>query len=259
MPLLLPSLALLVLALASGGGAGAAAQVVPTTVPKIINSFCDFNRDFQLDSSGAMIGGELNYTLCMDVKSKSYAITCIKGVRCPPGPDTAKVVYTGAGASYNVDWSGKCTKKACPACDPPDGMPFSFLLLDDDSRGVATRVGSTTLEGVEVDHYAHVRGPGMVMNWYTRNVSTAADQPKQLVRNAFNHRSVAARPLGLPRSPRSLTHRARGSPSSSPSCRLLLPLPPPRLCTLVSSVHDICCRTKLRLHVNVAAHGHRTT
>jgi|EP01046_Picozoa_sp_COSAG06_P027189 hypothetical protein len=243
MPLLLPSLALLALALASGGG-GAAAQVVPTTVPKIINSFCDFNRDFQLDSSGAMIGGELNYTLCMDVKSKSYAITCIKGVRCPPGPDTAKVVYTGAGASYNVDWSGKCTKKACPACDPPDGMPFSFLLLDDDSRGVARRVGSTTLEGVEVDHYTHVRGPGMIMNWYTRNVSTAADQPKQLVRNAFNHRSVAARPLGLPRPPRILTHSARGSPSPAP---LLVDC-----CFLC--LHPACTRWSRPRHLNLLPH-----
>ena len=42
--------------------------------------------------------------------------------------------------TYTVDYSGACTKRACPSlpsCDPPDGMPFSFLLLDDDTRGVA--------------------------------------------------------------------------------------------------------------------------
>lgn len=167
----------------------ATAQVVPETVPKMIDSFCDFNRDFQLSASSAL-EQEFNYTLCMDVETKSYSITCFQGVPCPPGPNIAKAVYTGSGITYNVDWSGKCKKVACPAstCDPPDGMPFSFILLDDDQRGVAKRVGSTTLDGSEVDHYMHVRGPGMVMNWYTRNVSTAADQPKQLVRNSFNHR-----------------------------------------------------------------------
>jgi hypothetical protein len=169
--------------------AGAATQVQPDVVPKMINSFCDSNRDFQLDASGTMVQ-EFNYTLCMDVKSKSYAITCAKGVPCPSGPNVAQSIYTGTGITYDVDWVGNCTKKPCPPgqCDPPDGMPFSFILLDDDQRGVAKRVGSTMLDGVEVDHFVHVRGPGMVMNWYTRNVSTAADQPKQLVRNAFNHR-----------------------------------------------------------------------
>ena len=100
----------------------------------------------------------LNYTLCMDVPSKSYEITCVRGVPCPPGPDIARAVYTGSGTTYNVDWSGKCTKVACPpnVCDPPAGMPFSFILLDDDQRGVAVRVGSTTLDHVEVDHYRSV-------------------------------------------------------------------------------------------------------
>ena len=94
------------------------------------------------DLSGGALGSRLNYTLCMDVAKSSYSITCIKGTPCPPGQDVAKAVYAGDGETYNVDWSGKCTKVACPhpRCDPPDGMPFSFLLLDDDSRGVAKRV-----------------------------------------------------------------------------------------------------------------------
>ena len=94
------------------------------------------------DLSGGALGSRLNYTLCMDVAKSSYSITCIKGTPCPPGQDVAKAVYAGDGETYNVDWSGACTKVACPhpRCDPPDGMPFSFLLLDDDSRGVAKRV-----------------------------------------------------------------------------------------------------------------------
>ena len=46
----------------------ASGQVVPVTVPKMIDSFCDFNRDFQLSASGALLQ-EFNYTLCMDVSS----------------------------------------------------------------------------------------------------------------------------------------------------------------------------------------------
>jgi hypothetical protein len=173
-------------------------QIVPTTMPKIIDTFCSFSRDFRLDSSGAIIQGtEQNYTLCMDVKSKSYSITCQAGAPCPAGPNTAKVVYTGTGTSYNLDWSGTCTTKPCQGCDPPAAKPFSFLLLDDDSRGVATHAGSSTLDdGVEVDHYAHARGPGMIMNWYTRNVSAGTDQPKQLVRNSFNY-SVPGQSAGV--------------------------------------------------------------
>lgn len=88
-------------------------------------------------------------------------------MECPSGPDVAKVVYTG-GVTYSIDWSGACKKTKCPSlpqCDPPDGMPFSFLLIDDDSRGVAVKIGSSTIDGVFVDHWQHVRGPGMVMNW----------------------------------------------------------------------------------------------
>jgi hypothetical protein len=39
-------------------------------------------------------------------------------------------------------------------------MPFSFLLLDDDSRGIAQRVGPTTLDGLAVEHWQHLRVPG---------------------------------------------------------------------------------------------------
>ena len=80
------------------------AQVVPDVVPKMINSFCDLNHDFQLDASGAMLQ-EFNYTLCMDVKSKSYALTCMQGVPCPSGPNVAQSIYTGSGTRTTLtEW-----------------------------------------------------------------------------------------------------------------------------------------------------------
>jgi hypothetical protein len=170
-----------------------------SSLPKIIDSFCTFSRDFKLDPSGAVMqGSAMNYSLCVDVKSKSHSITCVKGVPCgghPWGPDTAKVVYTGTGTSYTVDWSGRCTERPCQFCDPPNAVPFSFLVIDDDSRGVATRVGSITLDEIEVDHYAHARGPGMTMNWYMRNVSSSSssssseESKQQLVRNVYERSS----------------------------------------------------------------------
>lgn len=166
-----------------------AAAQIPIT-PPIINSFCDSQLDFQTDPSGAVIAEALNYTLCMDVTAKSFSMECRKDSRCPSGPNLHKAVYSG-GVTYNVDWDGTCTKKPCPnlaECDPPNGMPFSFLILDDDSRGIAQRIGTAVIDGVAVDHWQHVRGVGMVMNWFLRNISTAPSEPKALVRNAFNHR-----------------------------------------------------------------------
>ena len=96
----------------------------------------------------------------MDVKSKSYSLTCIQGTPCPPGPNVQTSIYTGANTIYNLDWTGKCTKQTCaPAgsCDPPDGMPFEFILLDNDARGMATRIGTAEIDGLAVDHYQHIR------------------------------------------------------------------------------------------------------
>jgi hypothetical protein len=111
----------------------ARAQINP--LPTIANDFCDSQRDFQTDVAGNILpNGELNYTLCMSVKTKSYSITCTKGVRCPPGPDVAHIVYTD-GVSYSIDWAGTCTRKPCQnlaqcdvrgvrngACSPGCGM-----------------------------------------------------------------------------------------------------------------------------------------
>ena len=171
---------------------------IPIQPVKIISTFCDNQQDFQTDESGKQVGKLMNYTLCMDVSQKSFLMECSQGMPCPAGPDMAKTVYTG-GTSYIVDFEGKCTSHKCanlPNCDPPDGMPFSFLLLDDDSRGVARRIGTAVIAGVAVDQWQHERGPGMVMNWFLRNISTSPDEPKMLFRNSFNH-SGAGGPAGL--------------------------------------------------------------
>lgn len=162
---------------------------IPVQPISIVQSFCDTNKDFQFDGSGSPVGPVMNYTLCIDVTQKAFAMICTKDQPCPGGPQSAHQVYTN-GVAYIVDYEGKCVKKPCPnraQCDPPDAIPFSFLLLDDDSRGVATRVGSTTIDGLAVDQWTHRRSPTQVMNWYVRNLSTSADEPKQLVRNTFNH------------------------------------------------------------------------
>ena len=46
---------------------------------------------------------------------------------------------------------------ALGSCDPPDGMPFEFILLDNDARGMATRIGTAEIDGLAVDHYQHIR------------------------------------------------------------------------------------------------------
>ena len=142
------ALQLLLLLLAVVGPCGCSAQI--DILPRVVDSFCDQNRDFQTDSSGSVLSKAFNYTLCMDVGTKSWSMVCTQAHPCPSGPDAALTVYTG-GVSYSVDYAGKCTKHPCQnlaQCDPPDGMPFSFLLLDDDSRGVASRVGTVTLDGL---------------------------------------------------------------------------------------------------------------
>jgi hypothetical protein len=147
------------------------------------------NLDYQTDASGAMQPNPFNYTLCIDVTRKSNSMTCSKGVACPGGADVAHSVYTG-GITYTVDFEGKCTKKPCTpasACAPPDAIPFSFILLDDDARGIAEKVGTATIDGVLTDHYTHQRGPGALMNWYLRNVTGGPGGPMQLVRNNYSH------------------------------------------------------------------------
>eukprot|EP01079_Euglenida_sp_SAG-EU17-18_P007410 gene7410-1325_t len=184
---------------------------LPTTL-RCVRTWWAPSQDYQ----GGEGGPVFNYTLCMDVSRKASAMKCQQGVPCPAGPDTAHVVYTG-GINYEVSWNGSCTKHTCQprsACDPPDGIPFSFIVLDDDSRGTAVKatphwaplvhygsaalalnlcVGTTTIDDIKVDHYQHVRGPGMVMNWYLNVVSTTSSR---IVRNSFNH-SIPGQPAGI--------------------------------------------------------------
>ena len=166
--------------------APAALPQVPVQPVAVVSSFCDNSFDRTSDASNKTIGQPFNYTLCMDVAQKATSMICYQGQPCPGGPNVATQLYTG-GMVYIVDHTGKCTKKPCQTCDPPNALPFSFLLIDDDSRGVATRVGSTTIDGVAVDHWSHKRTPTEAMNWYLRNLSTAPNEPKQLVRTTFAH------------------------------------------------------------------------
>ena len=66
------------------------------------------------------------------------------------------------GVMYSVTHDGNCTARACPSCAPPQGMPFSFLLIDgaggDTTRGVATYQGKANVDGQQMDHWAHDRG-----------------------------------------------------------------------------------------------------
>ena len=71
---------------------------------------------------------------------RRVTILCFQG-----GPDLDHSVFSGS-VLYDVDFAGACVAKPCPACAPPNGMPFSFLIIDgangDTSRGVATYNGT---------------------------------------------------------------------------------------------------------------------
>lgn len=142
-------------------------------IPNVTQSFCDNNVDFSLDASGAPVGANFSYRLCMDVGKAASRMECTQGVPCPGGPDLALTVFTD-GIQYSVTHDGNCTAKACPGCAPPAGMPFSFLLIDgadgDTSRGVAAYQGTTQMDGQTVDHFMHDRGQVAAgfgkMHWY---------------------------------------------------------------------------------------------
>lgn len=181
------------MALLLGAAHLAAAQI--DILPKVEDSFCDQNRDFQTDESGKLLPTVFNYTLCMDVASASWSMACTQDHPCPNGKDAKLSVYT-AGVSYVLGFDGTCTKHPCPnlaQCNPPSGMPFSFLELDNDARGIASLVGQVTIDGLVTDHYQHVRGPGAVMNWYLESLE---GNVSRLVRDAFNH-TMAGAPAGV--------------------------------------------------------------
>merc|ERR1711871_488191 len=134
----------------------------------------------------------MGYKVCMDVEKASSRLECLgKDVPCPSGPNYHVTIFTN-GTNYMIDYDGNCTFQACPGCGPPNGMPFSFLLIDgadgDKSRGVAVYNGTTSMDGVEVDHFVHDRGqvvPGAgVMSWYLKGhdlYRTSYYQPSQQV------------------------------------------------------------------------------
>lgn len=109
----------------------------------------------------------------MDTASSSARLDCKAGVPCPAGPDVATSI-TKDGVIYNIAHNGSCTLQSCPTCVPPNGMPFSFLIIDgangDKSKGVAVYNGTETMDGTTVDVFQHDRskvqaGAGL-MRWY---------------------------------------------------------------------------------------------
>ena len=150
-----------------------AAAGVSKPIPNVTNSFCDDSVDFIMSSTGTPVGSNFSYRLCMSVPGASSRLECTKGIPCPDGPELAVSVFTG-GILYSVSHNGTCVAKSCPSCAPPNGMPFSFLLIDgadgDTSRGVAKYQGQTSIDGEMMDHFSHDRGQvakGLgVMNWY---------------------------------------------------------------------------------------------
>ena len=141
-------------------------------IPNVTSSFCDDNVDFTMSSNGP-VGTNFSYRMCMDVASSSARLECKEGVPCPSGGDIATSI-TKDGVIYNIAQNGSCTLQSCPTCVPPNGMPFSFLLIDgangDESKGVAVYNGTTTMDGTTVDVFVHDRskvqaGAGL-MYWY---------------------------------------------------------------------------------------------
>merc|ERR1719272_1131716 len=66
-------------------------------------------------------------------------------------------------------------------------MPFSFIVIDNDSRATASLVGTATINGILCDHYQSNRTQGGQsfgqMNWYLTKVKGTSSL--RLVRNTF--------------------------------------------------------------------------
>ena len=73
--------------------------------------------------------------------------------------------------------------KVGPSGDPP-ALPFSFLVMDNDSRGAAAFVKNTTLDGLNVEQWSHARGPSGTMFWYIQRF--AAQENVQMVRTDYH-------------------------------------------------------------------------
>ena len=81
----------------------------------------------------------------MDVAGSNSRLDCHANEPCPGGADLLYSVFTD-GTMYSVTASG-CTSKPCTVCGPPGGMPFSFIVIDNDSRATASLVGTATIDG----------------------------------------------------------------------------------------------------------------
>ena len=147
-------------------------QLAAAVVPLPIGSYCDTNID--LTMSGSTVTSNRTYSCCMDFQGAQWKTTGL-------GKSTG--LYT-KGVYYSIDPVTKvCTSKAEPSQGPPDAIPFSFLIIDDDSRGTATKVGTAVIDGVTCDHWQHERGTTGVMNWYLADVKGSTGQ--RLVRTDF--------------------------------------------------------------------------
>jgi hypothetical protein len=136
----------------------AALSAAAAAVPLPIGSFCDEQRDTVLAPDGSVVQ-QNNYTLCMDFDGAQWKTVGL-------GPSTG--LFTG-GVAYTIDPATKaCTSNAIPGQGPPSAIPFSFLVLDDDSRGAAVMVGTAQIDGVTADHWQHNRTGAAAgsMNWY---------------------------------------------------------------------------------------------
>ena len=76
------------------GATATAAQVVPVVVPKMIDSFCDSSRDFQLDASGAtvlVLPLSLSLSLCLSLSLSLSVSLSLAGGRSPCAADLGGV------------------------------------------------------------------------------------------------------------------------------------------------------------------------
>ena len=146
-------------------------HIALATVPMPIGSFCDEQQD-TLMSNGTIVS-QSNYSICMDFAGAQWRTAGL-------GPTTE--IFTG-GVAYTIDPATKvCTTKAMPGQGPPNAIPFSFLVLDDDSRGSAVKVGTAQIDGVTADHWQHNRAGMGTMNWYLLATKNGGDA---LLRTTF--------------------------------------------------------------------------
>ena len=93
---------------------------------QVQGSFCSRNLDtlYAADGSTQSVN---NYTLCMDFDNAMWTTVGLGAEDDVYANDTVWATVKGA-----------CTSRAAPDQGPPANIPFSFLVIDEDSRGAAT-------------------------------------------------------------------------------------------------------------------------